>query len=136
MILPGKIHHGEDDQNRRSYFDKLGRQVQIPFQVCRVNNIDNNIRPAGKKVIPGDSLVLRRSGHGINSRQIDKVDVPAGEPDKAFLFFNRNAGPVSYPLVSPCEEIKNRCFTAVGVADNGRGFLIGRYFILQKISLY
>jgi hypothetical protein len=39
--------------------------------------------------------------------------------------------------VSSREEIKNCCFTAVGVADNGGGFLVRCYFILPKnVSIF
>jgi len=68
------IHHIQCDDHRNSEFRQLKRQIQITFQVIRINDIDNRIRLFIENVISGDHLLIRIGRKRINSRQIHQCD--------------------------------------------------------------
>ena len=87
-ILPNLVHHVQRDDHRNIQLHQLHRQVQVPFNVCRVHDVDDALRMVVQNKLPGDNLLVRVGRHRINAGKIchQRIQVlgeaqPAGDYD-------------------------------------------------------
>ena len=97
-VLLHNVHHIDGNHHRYAKLYQLRGQVQIPFQVGSVNDIQDRVRPFIDQVVPGDNFFQGIRGQAVDTRKVGDRN-PVMLPEFAFLLFHRNAGPVSDKLV-------------------------------------
>ena len=144
------VHHIQGHHHRPAQLQQLQRQVQVPFQIGGVHNVNDHIRLIPDDEISGDDLLHGIRTEGINARQIDDGHVavlighrlallllPAHPPGKAHvgllavvmvqhgagLLLHRHAGPVAHMLVGAGQLIEKSRLAAVLVARQRESIL-------------
>ena len=113
-VLVHEVDHIDRDHHRDPEFGQLGRQVQVPFQVGAVEDIQDRVGALPDQVIPGDDLFERVGRERIDTRQVG--DHNAVVPFQFPLFLlDRHPRPVSDELVGTRQSVEQRRFPAVGV---------------------
>ena len=109
------VHHVQCDNNRNSKLHDLCRQIQVPFQIGRVYQIDDGIRLFVQQVIAADNFLQCVRGKRIDSRQVGDDDILVAS-EFPFLFFDRNARPVADILAAARQVVEHGRLAAVRVA--------------------
>ena len=92
------VHHIDGDDYRYAELRELGREVEVPFEVGAVNDIEDRIGALLDEVIPGNDLLQSVGGERVDAGKVgDGNFVVLFE--LAFLLFDSNARPVSNELV-------------------------------------
>ena len=117
-VLFDHIHHIDGYDNRNAQFNKLGGQVQVAFQVCAVNDIQDRVGTLVNQVIPGYHFFQRIGRKTVDTRQVRDGDAVMLF-QFSFLLFHGDAGPVSDKLVGTRQGVEERCFTTVWIARQG-----------------
>ncbi len=112
--LPNDVHHVDGYNNRNAQFYQLCGQVQISFQVCTINDVQNRIRTFIDQIISGNDFFQCVRRKGINTRQVgdDNITMPF---QFTFLLFDCNPRPVTNELIGTRQCIKQCRFTTVWV---------------------
>ena len=105
VVFPYHVDHIHRHDYGNAQFRQLGAQVQVPFQVGAVHNVQNGIGPLLHQVIPGYHFFQSVGRERVDTGQIlnDHVRMAA---ELAFFFLYRNAGPVAHKLVGPGEGVE------------------------------
>ena len=114
-ILANDIHHIDGDHHGNAQFHQLGSQIQISFGIGTVHDVQNGIGTFSQKIVSCNHFLQRVGGEGIDARQIGEDHVRVSL-QLAFLFLHGNAGPVAHVLIGAGQGIKQRGFSAVGIA--------------------
>ena len=114
LIVHVQGHHGP-----KVHVDDLRGQVQVPFDVGGVHDIDHNVRHRIDQVLPDVQFFRGISGEGIGSRQVHQGDVIALVVEMSLFRIDRHAGIVAHVLVRARRDVEKRGLAAVGVAHQG-----------------
>ena len=66
-VLVDKVHHVDGDDHGQTYFDQLGGEVQIAFQIGAVDDVQDHVGLFVDQVFTGDSFFQRVRGKGIDT---------------------------------------------------------------------
>ena len=114
------VHEVERHDHRPLQLQELHRQVQVAFQVRRVDDVDDGVRlfagPCAQDIVPGDDFLQRIRRERINAGQVDNQDLTPVQWRGPLLFFHRNARPVSNILTGARKSVEQRRLAGVGVA--------------------
>ena len=103
------LHH------RQPQLDQLGGEVQVPFDVGAVHDVQDGVRLFMDQIIPGHHFLQCVGGQGVDAGQVLNDHIPVAlEP--ALLLFHGNAGPVAYILIGAGQGVEQRGLAAVRVA--------------------
>ena len=117
------IHH---DNHRHAHFNELSREVEVAFEVGRVDDVHHAGRFIRQNVVAGDAFVFTRGTcgrNGINTGKINDFDLFVVIGVVTHLLFHGHAGPVADVLTRPGKGIKERRLTAVRVTDDADSLL-------------
>ena len=114
-VFPDKIHHVDGNHHRETNFSQLRGQVQVPLDICTIDDIQYNVRFIIHQIISGNDFLIGIRAQGINTGKIlnDYIMVSAVMP---FLLFNGNPRPVSNILVTAGKIVKQCSLSAVRVS--------------------
>ena len=111
-ILPHLIHHIQRDHHRNIQLHQLHRQVQIPFNIGRIHDIDNSLRFFPQDKFPCHHFLTAVRGHGINTRQIGDQCVGMSL-NRTVLPIHGDTREITHMLVRSRKPVKQRCLSAV-----------------------
>ena len=114
-VFVNQVHHIDGDDYRQTYFDQLSGQVQVPFQVGTVDDVQDYIRLFIDKIFSGYGFFQGIRRKGINAGKILNDYIVMAFQTAFFLFYGY-AGPVAYILGTAGQFIEQCCFAAVGIA--------------------
>ena len=114
-LLPCRIHHIQRNNGRDADFKQLGGQIQVPFHVGRIYQIDNHVRLPVCQIIPRNNLLRRIRRKRIYARQVHNMYIRVCVVF-ALLLFDRHPGPVPHILRRTGQRIKDCRFPAVWIA--------------------
>ena len=113
-VFVHKINHIDRDDDRDPEFGQLGRQVQVPFEVGAVEDVQDRVGALPDQVVPGDDLLECVRRERVDTGQVG--DRHSVVPFQFSLFlFDRHPGPVPDELVGAGQGVEQRGFSAVGV---------------------
>ena len=109
------VHHVQGQHHGDAHLQQLEGQVQVPFDVGGVHNIDDAVGPLVENKVPGDDFLRRVGADGVDARQVHHraVLLPS---DGAGLLVHRHAGKVAHVLIGAGELVEEGGLTAVLVA--------------------
>ena len=114
-LLAHDVHHVERNYDRDAELHELGGQIQVAFQVGRVDDVENRVGLLGDQIVAADHFFQCVWRKRVDTRQILDGDIGmALEP--AFLLFNGDAGPVADVLACTGQGIKQCGLATVRVA--------------------
>ena len=117
-VLLHHVHHVDGDDHRDAQLGELGGEVQVALQVGTVDDVQNGVGPLADQIVTGHHFLQRVGGQGVDAGQVgDGHAVMLAQ--LTFLFLHGDAGPVTHELVGARQRVKQRGFTAVGVARQG-----------------
>lgn len=90
-LRPGKIDQVQGDDHRHPEFGNLERQVEGPLHVCRINDLDDDVRVSFEDEILGDDLI----------RRVGRKAVGAGGSTTSISYPLRLSRPVFFSTVTP-----------------------------------
>ena len=112
------IHHIDGDDHRDTELRQLRGQIQVALQVRAVDDVEDRVGALSDQIVSRHDFLERIGGKGIDAGQVgDRHTVVLFQ--FAFLFFYRDARPVSDELIGAGQSVEQRCFPAVGVARKG-----------------
>ena len=114
-VLLDEVHHVEGDDHRQTQFKNLRGQIQVAFQVGRVDQVDDDVRVAIEKIVARDDFLRRIRRERIDAGKIGNRDILVFGV-LAFLLFNSNARPVANILVGAGQVVEHGRLAAVRVA--------------------
>ena len=94
LVVHVQGHHGPE-----VHVDDLRRQVQVPFNVGGVHDIDHDVRHRIDEVLPHIQLFWRVRRERVGARQVHQGDLIALVMEMPFFRIDRDAGVVAYVLV-------------------------------------
>ena len=112
LIADHLVHHVQCKDHRNIHLQQLHRQIQIPFDIGRVQNVDDRLRLFFQHKIPGDDFLTAVGRHGVNARKVGHIGLGMSF-DRAVFPVNRNARKVSDVLIGASQLIKKGGFSAV-----------------------
>ncbi|KAF5031695.1 hypothetical protein DSECCO2_625090 [anaerobic digester metagenome] len=112
----GHIGHVQGDDDRDPEFRELRRQVEVPLQVRRVHDLDDDVRLLVEEEVPRDDLVCGVRGQAVGAGKVDDLDLVAVTADPAGLLLHGHPGPVPDVLPRTGQCVKERRLADVGVA--------------------
>ena len=114
-LLAHDVHHVQRNHDRNAKLHELGGQIQVAFQVGRVDDVENRVGLLGDQIVAADHFFQCVWRKRVDTRQILDGDIGmALEP--AFLLFNGDAGPVADVLACTGQGIKQCGLATVRVA--------------------
>ena len=113
--LADQVHHIQGDDHGDADLHQLGGEVEVALQVGGVHDVQHHVGALIDQIVPGDDLLQRVGGEGIDARQVGHDDVLL-VADAAFLFLNGDAGPVAHILLGTGQGVEQGRLAAVGVA--------------------
>ena len=114
-ILADQINHIDGNHHRVSQFNQLSGQVEIPLNICSVNDIQDSIRALLDQICTGHNLLRRIGRQRINARKI--LERYMLKPfQRTLLFFHGNPRPVTHILIGSCQRIKQGRLSAVWIS--------------------
>ena len=69
-VFPHLIHHIKRQHHRDIQLHQLHRQIKVPFDICRIHDIDNSFWVLLQQKVSRHNLFAGIGGHRINARQI------------------------------------------------------------------
>ena len=66
-VLVHQVHHVDSDDHGQTYFDQLGGEVQVAFQIGAVDDVQDHVGLFVDQVFTGDSFFQRVRGKGIDT---------------------------------------------------------------------
>ena len=118
-VLGKLVHHVEGEHHGPIKLHELKREVEVPFDVRGVHDIDDGIRLLFQDELAAYYLLACIGRKRVDARQIGDggVCVPL---DLAVLAVHRHAWEVAHMLVGAGELVEKRRFAAVLVAGEGK----------------
>ncbi|CDD78662.1 unknown [Dialister sp. CAG:357] len=116
--LLDEVHHVDCHDDRQPDFNQLCGEVQVSFQICTIDDIQNHVRLFVDKVISCYLFFQCIRGQRIDPRKILDNDILVSFKDAVLLFYG-DAGPVSHILVAAGQFIKQCRLAAVRIARKG-----------------
>ena len=114
------VHHVEGQHHGNLQLHQLHGQVQVPFNVGGVHNIDDAVGPLVHEKVPGDDFLVGVGGQGVDARQVRDRGLRVAA-DGAVLPVHGDAGEIAHMLIGAGELVKEGGFAAVLVAGQGKG---------------
>ena len=109
------IHHVQCDNHRNAEFHQLHCQIQIAFNICCVNDIDNRGRLFFKDEFSRYNLFTGIRRKRIDTRKVDNFCIGIAA-DFTALAVNRNTREIADMLVGTGQLIEQGCLAAVLVS--------------------
>ena len=69
-VFPHLIHHIKRQHHRDIQLHQLHRQIKVPFDICRIHDIDNSFWVLLQQKVSRHNLFAGIGGHRINAREI------------------------------------------------------------------
>ena len=104
-VLSDQIHHIDCHDYRNAELHELSRKVQVAFDICTVNNVQNRVRPLGHKIRSRYNFLKRVRRQRINTRKVLDYDIFI-VLQFSFLFLDSDARPVADVLIGTRKSIK------------------------------
>ena len=114
------VHHVEGQHHGNLQLHQLHGQVQVPFNVGGVHNIDDAVGPLVHEKVPGDDFLVGVGGQGVDARQVRDRGLRVAA-DGAVLPVYGDTGEIAHVLIGAGELVKEGGFAAVLVAGQGKG---------------
>ena len=114
-VFADDVHHVDGDNHRDAQFEELGGEVEVPFEVRAIDDIQDCVRLFVDQVVPGDDLLQRVGGEGVDAGKVGDDDTVVLF-QLPFLFLDGDARPVADELVGTSQGVKEGRFAGVGVA--------------------
>ena len=114
-VFAHDVYHVHGHHRGDAQLDELGGQIQVSLYICAVYYIDDGVRLLADEIVPRDDLLKRVGRQRIYAGQVLDYDVGTAL-ETAFLFFDRDAGPVAHALVGARQVVEHRRLAAVRVA--------------------
>ena len=113
-----QVCHVQGDDNRDASLDQLGGQIQIPFNVGCIDQVDDDVRILTQDIVPADDFFKCVGRKRVDAGKIGDDRIAAAEfpLHLSFFFLNSDARPVSDILAASCQGVEHRCLPAVRVA--------------------
>jgi hypothetical protein len=117
----GQVRLVERQQQRGPQLQQLRGEVQVPFEVRGVHDVDDHVGLPLHNELAGDDLFLRVGGQAVRARQVDDLHVPVAVADEAGLDLDGDAGIVAHVLAGAGEGVEQGRLAGVGIAGEGDG---------------
>ena len=137
--LREQVGHVERDDDGDARLDELRREVEVSFDVRRVDEVDYNVGAIFQKIVAADDLLERVGRKRVNAGKVCDYDFLAGlyAFQLSFFLFDRDPGPVAYVLVRAGHGVEHGSLAAVRVAgkreSHGHCCCLLEKFLLRKI---
>ena len=112
----GLVKHVEGAHHAHVHVYQLGRQVQVAFQVARVDNVDDYIGCLVYNLPAHIELLGRIGRERVGARQVYQVKGVTFELGYALLGVDGHTAVVAYALVGTRGKVEKRRLATVGVA--------------------
>ena len=122
------IHHVESDDDGDAEVEELRRQIQVAFEVRRIDDRDDQVRlvlAVAENDVDGQHLVGAAGREAVGAGQIDDVERAPVMPTDSLLRLDGDAGIVADALVHAGELVEQRRLAGVRIADEGDGERLG-----------
>jgi len=124
---PGRcIDHVERQYQRNAQFEELDSQVEVPFQIGGIHNVDDDCGPVIDEKIPSYQFFQRVSRQGVGAGQVHHPNLMAIQVAEPFLLFHRDAGIVPHMLAGTGDFVEEGGLAAVGIAGQSGQMLRSR----------
>ena len=117
-VLLDDIHHVDRHDHGDAELGQLRGEVQVALKVRAVDDVENDVRALRDEIRSGDDLFQRVGGQRVDTGKVLNDDIVM-LAQTAFLFFYRDARPVTDILVGTGQSVEQRRFAAVRVAREG-----------------
>ena len=117
-VFPDHVHHVHGHHHGDPQFSQLGAEIQVPFQVGPVHNVQDGIRPFLHQVGPGNHFFQSVGGEGINAGQVLDDHIRMAH-EFSFFFLHGNPGPVSDELIGTRQGVEKGGLAGIGVPGKG-----------------
>ena len=114
-VLLEQVGHVQGDDDGKTELKNLGGQIQAALDVRGVDKVDHDVGAVVNQIVARTDLFGRIGRQRVNAGQVGDDNVLVAE-QLCLLLFNGYAGPVSDITVFAGNTVKQRGFTAVGVA--------------------
>ena len=136
-IFPQLIHHIQSHNHGNFQLKQLHGQIQIPFNIRGIHNIDNALRFFPDYKFSCYDFLAAVGRHGINSGQIcnQRIFMAADNP---VLSIYSNSREISHMLLGTGQLIKQCGFSAVLISHKRKGQNLTvrkRLFLLPVVEL-
>ncbi len=84
-LLLGDVHHVEDDEEGDLQLDELQRQIEVPLEVRRIDDVHDEVDIRAEQEVPCHDLVFGACRQRIDAGQIDQVDLLGASPHRRTL---------------------------------------------------
>lgn len=110
------VHHVQSDYDGNVYFEYLSSEIEVAFEVGRVDDVDYAVGFFVENVVSCDYFFRSVRSKRVNARQVNDGNVFGTFFVNAVALIHCNARPVADVRRGPGKGVKKRCFSAVGVA--------------------
>ena len=111
-VLLHLVHHVQRQHHGHIQFHELHGEIQVPFQIRGVHNVDNGAGLLFQNKLAGHDFLAGVGRQGINARKIHHFAVRMAL-DETALPIHRDTGEITYVLVGAGELVKEGGFPAV-----------------------
>ena len=130
-LRPGDIDHVERQHDRNAQFQSLRGEIQVAFQVGRIDDRDDDIGP-GFALLPAQDdidshhLIGTARRQTVGARQVDQIERLTGAIQLAFLELDGDAGVVADVLRRPVRALNRVVLPVLGLPTRAAvSFLTG-----------
>jgi len=117
----GHVAHVERQYERTTEFDQLRRQVEVPFEVGSVDDVDHEIRLYFEYEVSGDEFFDRVGGQAVGAGQVHDAYGDIAVSAGALPLLDGGAGIVGHLLACAGEVVEDGALAGVRVADERDG---------------
>ncbi len=128
----GHIDHVQGDHQGHPQLTQLGGEKQVAPQVRRIDHHHHgiglrHIRHAPEQHVDSHPFVRRVRRQRVGTRQINQQDVLSVDLQLTGALFDRDTGVVRHLLVHPGQQVEQRAFACIGVANDRDHRLAGSH---------
>ena len=115
-VLFDGVHHVQGDDDGDVYLHDLRREIEVAFEVGRVDDVDDAVRLFVDDVVAGDDLFRRIGREGIDAGQVYDLDLFGQLFIDALPLVDGDARPVADVRRAARKGVEQRRLAAVRVA--------------------
>ena len=113
------VHHVQGQHRRYAQLQQLQGEVEVPLDICGVDNVYYTFGPVVEDEVSGDYLLLGVGPQGIDAGQVHHAAIFL-TPHLAHLLVHSDAGEIAHVLVGAGEGVEEGGLAAVLIAHQSK----------------
>ena len=131
-VAPQLVHHVQGDDHGHLQAHELQGQVQVPFNIGGIHNVEDGIGLGFQDKVPGDNFFLGIGTDGVNAGQVHYLVV--GALDGTGFLIHSDTGEIAHMLVGAGEGIEKCGLSTVLIACQRKNHTVSSRRVIFRAS--